>query len=62
MFGVTVPENRMAVAPPPDLPIEAYVIVFEPAVAAGKLMIAFGDTLLAVLVQPPEVRAVLCLA
>ena len=62
MLGVRVPENRIAVAPPPVLPVEKLVAVPAPAVPAGKLMIAAGATcvgLVPLTVQPATERTTL---
>ena len=59
MFGVTVPLQRIAVAPPPVLPVEKYVTVPEPPVPAGKSMLATGETEPELSAHPPEVRATL---
>lgn len=42
MFGVTVPLNRIAVAPPPVLPVQKCETVSPPPVPAGKSMLASG--------------------
>jgi hypothetical protein len=57
MFGVTVPEKKIFVAPPPVGPTLKYVAVEEVFVPAGNTIAATGDTLLAVTVHPPDVLA-----
>ncbi len=60
MFGVTVPDQRMAVAPPPVLPVEKFVTVPLPPVPAAKLMLETGEHDAGPVpetVHPPEVRA-----
>ena len=62
IFGVTVPDHRIAVAPPPVLPVEKFVTVPEPLAPAGNEMLEPGDQLagpVPEIVQPPEVRATL---
>src|SRR5215207_7990354 len=59
ILGVTVPEWKMSVAPPPVLPVLKCVTVPLPPVPAGKSMLATGLTLLAVTVHPPVVLATL---
>jgi hypothetical protein len=56
MFGVTVPENKIAAAPPPVFPAEKWVTVPDPPVPAGKSIFATGDTEFAVTVQPLPLR------
>jgi hypothetical protein len=46
MFGVTVPDHRIAAAPPPvDLPVDQKVAVPAPPVPAGNAIAATGDHL-----------------
>jgi hypothetical protein len=59
ILGVTVPLHNIAEAPPPDLPVDQCVIVPDPPVPAGNVMVLAGDTLPDVSVQPPVVRATL---
>lgn len=64
MLGVTVPDHRIGVAPPPDLPVEKNDAVPDPPVPAGKLIAATGAAWVGVvpeIVQPPEVLATLTL-
>jgi hypothetical protein len=63
MFGVTVPDQKISVAPLDVLPVEKLVIVVPEAPLDGKSMFATGEVLPAVdAVQPPVVRAGVCLA
>lgn len=60
ILGVIVPDHRIAVAPPPVLPVEKCVAVPEPPVPAGKSMLAAGLTLPPDdALQPPVVLATL---
>lgn len=59
IFGVTVPDHKIAEAPPPDLPVEKCVIVVPDAPLAGKSMLAAGETLPALDVLHPVDRATL---
>jgi hypothetical protein len=59
MFGTTVPLHSIAEAPPPDLPVDQCVMVPDPPVPAGNVIVLAGDTLPEVSVQPPVVRATL---
>lgn len=62
IFGVTVPDHRIAVAPPPVFPVEKFVTVPEPPVPAGKLIFETGEQLagpVPEIVQPLDVRATL---
>lgn len=62
MFGLTVPDARIAVAPPPVLPVEKNDAVPEPPVPAAKLNAATSAACVGDVpetVQPPDVRATL---
>lgn len=60
ILGVTVPDQSIAEAPPPDLPVDQCVIVVgPPPVPAGNVMVLTGDMLPPVSVHPPVVRATL---
>jgi hypothetical protein len=56
-LGVTVPDHKIAAAPPPVLHVEKCDTVPVPPVPAGKSMLATGDTDPPVTAQPPEDRA-----
>jgi hypothetical protein len=65
MFGVTVPLQSIAVAPPPVLPVLKLVTVPVPPVPAGKVMLDTGEQFagpVPLIVQPPVVRATLARA
>lgn len=63
IFGVTVPEYRIVVAPDVATPTEKWVIVLEPPVAAGKAIVATGLVEAAEeAVHPPVVLATDCRA
>ena len=57
IFGVTVPEYSRVPEPVELSPIPKFVIVFEPPVQAGKLIVATGEALFEVMVQPELDRA-----
>jgi hypothetical protein len=60
MFGVIVPLHKIAVAPPPVLPVLKFVAVPAPPVPAGNVMLETGEQLagpVPEIVQPPVVRA-----
>lgn len=59
MLGVTVPEYRSFPAPLDAVPMAKCVIVAVPPVAVGNVMLAVGETLLPVTVQPPLLRLTL---
>jgi hypothetical protein len=63
IFGVTVPDQKMSVAPELVLPVEKLVIVVPDAPDDGKSILATGDVLPADdAVHPPVVRAGVCRA
>ena len=65
MFGVTVPLQRIGVAPTPVLPVLKLVTVPAPPVPAGNVMFETGLQFAGptpVTVQPPDVRATLARA
>ena len=57
IFGVTVPEYRILPAPLVAVPTAKCVMVFVPTVHAPNVIVAAGETLLALTVHPPDVRA-----
>jgi hypothetical protein len=62
IFGVTVPDHRMALAPPPVLPVLKFVTVPDPPDPAGNEILATGEVEagpVPLTVQPPDVRATL---
>jgi hypothetical protein len=65
MFGVTVPLQRIGVAPAPVLPVLKLVTVPDPPVPAGNVILETGEQFagpVPEIVQPPVVRATLARA
>jgi len=65
IFGVTVPLQRIGVAPAPVLPVLKLVTVPEPPEPAGNVMLETGEQFAGptpVTVHPPVARATLARA
>lgn len=62
MVGDTAPDQRIALVPPPDLPVEKKLIVPLPPVPATKSIFVAGLTLPALDVVQPVERATLARA